>query len=58
MQIVYELAQYSQPSKMQLSLDTFSKYNKESALGTFVVVFINKANLCGIADENILRRTF
>ena len=43
---------------MQYSLNAFSKYNRESALDTFVTMFINEASLCGITDENMLIKTF
>ena len=49
--MTYELAQRSQPSRMWCSLNAFSKYNGESALDTFVTMFVNEASLCCITDE-------
>lgn len=57
-QMAYELAQRSQPGKMQYSLSAFSKYNGESAPDTFVTTFVDEASLCGITDESMLMRTF
>ena len=57
-QIAYKLVRNSQHSRMQYSLNAFSKYNGEAATNTFVTTFSNKTSLCGITDESILMRTF
>ena len=57
-QMAYKLVQCSQPSKMQYNLNAFSKYNGESAPGTFVTTLINEASLCSITDESMLMKTF
>ena len=56
--MVYKLAKCLQASRMQYSLNVFSKYNRKSPLIAFMTTLVNEASLHGITDEIMLMRTF